>query len=206
MEKLPALTEYTQKALEILIGSKENILAKYKFYLAGGTALAIKHSHRVSYDLDFFTKEEFEIESLAKEITSGLNISNLRTEPETIKFTLNETEISFFRYEYPLVKHTQFFESIKLASDIDIALMKITAIANRSLKKDFFDLYVIMRMNPKLDWERLFFKKYPDSNFYHYLKSLKYFQDAEKTPEPEVLGGMFNWIEIKNFFKALRFS
>jgi hypothetical protein len=29
------------------------------FYLSGGTALMIKHKHRISEDLDFFSKKEF---------------------------------------------------------------------------------------------------------------------------------------------------
>ncbi|MGA9292658.1 MAG: nucleotidyl transferase AbiEii/AbiGii toxin family protein [Ignavibacteriaceae bacterium] len=37
-----------------------------KFYLAGGTALALQLGHRRSDDFDFFTFEHLEIENLQK--------------------------------------------------------------------------------------------------------------------------------------------
>ena len=46
--------------LEVLNQSRRELLPlmsgwKEKFYLAGGTALALQLGHRRSYDLDFFT-------------------------------------------------------------------------------------------------------------------------------------------------------
>lgn len=46
----------------------KNIFSKYKAILAGGTALALHMGHRTSYDLDFFTHENFRIESIISDI------------------------------------------------------------------------------------------------------------------------------------------
>ena len=35
-----------------------------QFYLAGGTALALQLGHRLSYDLDFFTEQDFSEKAL----------------------------------------------------------------------------------------------------------------------------------------------
>ena len=52
---------------QVLPGNTKAILALLeksaiiqKAYLAGGTALALQLGHRISYDLDFFTSEEFD--------------------------------------------------------------------------------------------------------------------------------------------------
>ncbi len=42
------------------------VVAKGKFYLAGGTALALHLGHRLSRDLDWFTAHPFDGEQLAK--------------------------------------------------------------------------------------------------------------------------------------------
>ncbi|MCB1122590.1 MAG: nucleotidyl transferase AbiEii/AbiGii toxin family protein [Verrucomicrobiae bacterium] len=45
------------------------------FALAGGTALALHFGHRVLFDLDFFTQEDFEAESLLKVLESRNNVA-----------------------------------------------------------------------------------------------------------------------------------
>ena len=48
------LPSQTKKALDFLSGEKW--MKKSKWYLAGGTALALQVGHRKSFDLDFFTE------------------------------------------------------------------------------------------------------------------------------------------------------
>lgn len=40
-----------------------------QFYLVGGTALAIHLGHRMSIDLDFFSRSDFSIEKIKKELS-----------------------------------------------------------------------------------------------------------------------------------------
>ena len=79
--------------------------------------------------------------------------------------------------------------------------MKITAIADRGMKKDFIDLYFIARkigsLKKILDQ---FKKKYNDFSITHYLKGLIYFTDAEKGEKVDMLVD-YDWDEIKNYFK-----
>lgn len=50
------LPSQTKRALDFLSGEKW--LKESRWYLAGGTALALQAGHRKSFDLDFFTEEK----------------------------------------------------------------------------------------------------------------------------------------------------
>jgi hypothetical protein len=89
-----------------------------------------------------------------------------------------------------------------LASDDDIAAMKLEAIAGRGSRKDFIDMRLLCRKG--LSLERvfaLFEAKYGvrRTDFYHRLRALAYFDDAEQQPMPEMLE-QFDWEEAKSFF------
>ncbi|MBK7852814.1 MAG: nucleotidyl transferase AbiEii/AbiGii toxin family protein [Bacteroidetes bacterium] len=53
------LSAVSPKALELLTELQDLSLLE-KFYLVGGTALALHLGHRISVDLDFFTSKEFD--------------------------------------------------------------------------------------------------------------------------------------------------
>jgi len=178
-----------------------SISNEYNFYLAGGTALAFKLKYRISYDLDFFTEIEFDPQVLITKISKSLEIANIKSEEGTAKFVLFSTNISFFHYPYKLLEPFELRNSIEHASALDIALMKITAIANRGLEKDFADLYyAAIKLGGMEKILSRFLDKYPNSNFEHYLKALVYFKDAEGGPRPDVIAGDYNWDKIKEYF------
>ena len=124
----------------------------------------------------------------------------------TIHGLLNETKISFLHYEYSMLYDKNKFWGCDIASLIDIALMKITAVSGRGSKKDFVDLYFIcnevISFNELL---KLFDKKYVDTGYskYHLLKSLGYFDDANNEPDPIMLK-QADWKNIKKYFVRLQ--
>jgi len=78
--------------------------------------------------------------------------------------------------------------------------MKLSAIAGRGTKKDFYDLYFICQEIPlPILFSRLEDKFGPGINRYHVLKSLAFFADAEDDPEP-VLLKKTEWNQAKEFF------
>ena len=121
----------------------------------------------------------------------------------TVIFVLKGIKFSFFEYGYPLVKPATREESlgIDIASDEDISAMKFLAIAKRGVKKDFYDLWFLMK---KKGWDLKdiisFAKfKYPNVDTGIYLRSIVYFKDAEKeTAQKEV---EMAWEQIKEFFE-----
>jgi hypothetical protein len=66
----------------------------------------------------------------------------------------------------------------------DIGAMKLSAIAGRGSKKDFYDIYYLLL---KFDFEELFVffeRKFPSANTFQIIKSLTYFDDADVEPDP----------------------
>ncbi|MDC0358809.1 nucleotidyl transferase AbiEii/AbiGii toxin family protein [Oligoflexia bacterium] len=187
------------KALGVIEASK---LGK-QFYLAGGTAAAIQLGHRLSLDLDYFSRNVFSGEELIKKLEAGgVNASKLEPAEGTLHCIIEGTKVSFLHYEYPLLQDTKRFEQIDLASLLDIALMKITAIASRGLKKDFVDLYFILQEISLQQMLKAFSEKYPIAKLdpYHYLRSLTYFDDAENDPMP-LMHVDCDWEGVKAFLE-----
>ena len=84
-----------------------------------------------------------------------------------------------------------------------IACFKLGAVASRGTKKDFVDLYYIMKKGLSLATIfNLMDKKYKnkDLNKQHFLKSLVCFEDAENDPEPNMLVSDYSWEKTKEFF------
>ncbi len=197
--------------LEVLTAEQQEILPKLvflkkqKFYLAGGTALSLQIKHRTSVDFDFYIKKDFQPEEIygqfQKQKNKKILLSSI-TEKNTLLLELNDISISLFTYAYPLVKNLVKNQYFNLASPEDIAAMKMIAIIQRGTKRDFIDLYFLIK---KIGLEKIFGyarEKYPGFNEYLALQSLTYFKDAEiesndrniKILEP------FNWKDAKKFF------
>lgn len=170
-----------------------------RFYLAGGTALALRLGHRRSRDLDLFSREKFDSETVAQALL-GLGGRVLAEQPETIHALAGQTKISCFHYPYPLVEEAEQFAGLRLAGLGDIACMKLVAVAQRSDKKDFFDLAEILGSLEPRRMRELLDLKYGAGriNAYHLLKSLVFFEDAETSPEPESLNGR-TWEQVKRY-------
>jgi hypothetical protein len=172
------------------------------FYLAGGTGLALHLGHRRSVDLDFFLAEHFNEDSLIQKLQHLKGFALVSKESATIHATVRETKVSFITYEYPLLFPFQSFLGTKVADPREIGCMKISAIASRGTKRDFIDLYAVSQqfgLEHCLDW---FERKFLQTNYskIHVLKSLSFFDDAEKDPMPHMLVSL-SWAEVKRFFQ-----
>ena len=174
----------TKQVLSII----ENEAFLNDFYLAGGTALSLQLGHRKSIDLDFFSKN-FPTEQLLLKGLEKFNPTILNQAPKTLDVLIHETKVSFLEYRYPLIDELKIFNNIKIASVIDIACMKITAISSRGSKKDFVDLNEILKSTTLSEIFANFEKKYKNVKYQkaHLLKSLLFFQDAKNDPEPDYM-------------------
>lgn len=88
--------------------------------------------------------------------------------------------------------------------------MKLDAISSRGKKRDFIDLFCILQDTLTLPKAiKLFEEKYKgaDYSISHIVKSLTYFDDAEKDDMPQMITRI-KWSEVKDFFEneARRFS
>jgi len=195
------LSKNAKRSLALL--AKSGILENT--YLAGGTALALQFGHRHSYDFDFFTYQKFNEEIMVQRIAETLPDFKLEKKSwGTILGYLKDTRFSLFFYNYPLLFKTHQFKGIAIADPRDIAAMKISAIAGRGTKRDFIDLYFVLEKTKILTLEKalkLYDKKFKAlrQNKMHILKSLVYFEDAQKDELPRMIKSV-SWQAVKDFF------
>lgn len=169
--------------------------------LAGGTGLGLHLGHRISDDFDFFRDTHFEPASLAATLGAAASCEVLRENEDDLTALCAGVKLSFFHVSEPFLYPRVGFRFFEVADQRDIALMKLVAISSRGSRRDFVDLYCILRGGPRLEE---FFRELPVKygpgrvNTYHVLKSLTYFDDAEKEPMPTMLLP-FDWEDCKAF-------
>jgi len=168
------------------------------FYLGGGTALAIQLGHRESIDLDWFSQNYFSNTAIKEKLSSLGKLGIVGEEDGTINATLDEVRVSFLRYKYSLLYPLIDFEGVKLADERDIAAMKIDAASSRGSKKDFIDIYFLLKKYTLENLIGFFEQKYKDINYnkLHILKSFIYFEDAENEPMPKMIQEV-DWDKVK---------
>ena len=117
------------------------------FYLAGGTALALQLRHRKSDDLDFFSTRPFNTDVLLATIQATRVFF---TSQGTIHCEVEGIRVSFLYYEVPLIAAPAVWRGIKVAHWRDIGAEKIKTISQRGAKKDFCDLYAIIKLRASI--------------------------------------------------------
>ena len=105
-----------------------------------------------------------------------------------------QTEIS------EALKRSELLNNLSVASVEDISAMKVISLIQRGLKKDFVDLWAIIRQT-KYSLKDIFSfcKEKYGSAFSESIaiKALTYFQDAEEEETPEGIKCKFPWDDIK---------
>lgn len=167
--------------------------------LVGGTALALQFGHRISVDLDLFAcnlQEDFiSIISAIKKEKWHLEIRRQTT--NILVAMINQVKVDIVNYPYPWLDPEVRSGKIRLASPKDIAAMKLAAITNRGTKKDFTDLYYLLKRYSLRQMLDFYSKKYDDASRFMVIKSLTYFDDAEEEIMPGLIDNSLSWRIIK---------
>lgn len=125
------------------IAALADILTREGFYLAGGVGLALLLDHRESRDLDWFCQQDIDPVALTAQLAqAGIPVQPLRQEPNTLYFDLFGVTASALRYAYRLLLPLQHLDDLhcNVASPLDIACMKLSALVQRVEIKDYYDL------------------------------------------------------------------
>lgn len=129
------------------------------FYLTGGTALASWYlHHRESYDLDFFSEDQFDYDRIIRwfrEHKGGINPSAMIFDEDwgflevKIRYPDNERlKVDFNHYPAQRVKKGMSWKGLTIDSIYDIAVNKLQTISERPRTRDFVDLYCIWQAHP----------------------------------------------------------
>ena len=195
--------EVLNTAQKNVLPALANALVNAGFYLAGGTALALQVGHRQSIDFDWFTPQLGDPEVLFRNLKSSDIVFEIQSiSPETVYLVIDTVQMSFISYDYPMLQPKVLWRElgVYLAGMNDIACMKLSAIASRGSRKDFFDLYYLIKHFRSLeDYLDLYIKKYENRDIGHVVRSLIYFADAEKEPDIKMIKPL-NWDDLKSDF------
>jgi len=168
-----------------------------EFNLVGGTSLALQIGHRISVDIDLFGVSEINEIEFNKELSCLGNLTILKKSKNIIVYAIDGIKVDFVNYPYPLLESPKTLNSIRMVSLKDIAAMKLNAISGRGSKKDFVDLYFLLNIFPLEKIFQFYSEKYADGSTFLALKSLSYFDDAEKEEMP-IMTEKIEWNHIKN--------
>lgn len=167
------------------------------FNLAGGTALALQIGHRISVDLDFFGDVDFEGITILDSLRDIAEIKIINQSRAILILNVNGIKVDFVRYRYPLFHPVREMDGVRLFSILDIGSMKLAAITNRGRKRDFFDLFFILRAYSLRHLLEAYNAKYSDGSEFLVRKSLVYFEDAEEDDIPSVFDKSVTWPIVK---------
>lgn len=203
MANLSRLEESQRRALARLTP----VAALKPFYLGGGSAVAFHLDHRMSCDLSLLSAvAEVDLTALQAAVTRDVpDAEILALRDATLQIRLEGLPVDLARYAHPLLEPAEPGpEGFNVASRLDLAAMKLVAIAHRGLRRDFWDLHALLTtgaiaLGDALDaYLRRFNKSEPD--LYHVLRSLTFFDDAEH--EPVMPAGLTtaHWQDIRDYF------
>jgi len=166
------------------------------FSLVGGTALALQMGHRYSEDIDMFCFGDFDQLHLQKCLNDLFSPDfNIATH-YFIQFTHKEVKVDLLKYPYPPQFEPVIENGIRMLDIRDIIPMKLSAICNRGVKKDFFDLYFLLRHYRFEEMLMLFSKRFNQNEVISVVRSVQYFDDAEEGPDP-ICFEKVSWAEVK---------
>jgi predicted nucleotidyltransferase component of viral defense system len=166
------------------------------FNLVGGTSLSLQMGHRFSIDIDMFGNSEISESEFIEELSQFGKVITLKKSKSIIIFSIDGIKVDFVNYKYPLIDKINTVQNIRLVSDKDIAAMKLNAIAGRGSKKDFIDLYFLLKKYSLDEMFAFYNSKYLDGSEFMVRKSLNYFDDADNEEMP-VMFKEISWEDIK---------
>jgi len=167
------------------------------FRLVGGTALALQFGHRISIDLDFFGQIDFSTINFNVLLSRFAKVQTINNSPHIKQYFVNDIKVDFVQLPYKWIDEVHEDQEVMMASQKEIGAMKLSAITNRGTKKDFVDIFFLLKHFQLKQLLAYYKEKYPDGSEFLVLKSLTYFDDAEGEEMPEMLTGI-TWEEIKD--------
>lgn len=164
--------------------------------LVGGTALALQTGHRKSVDIDLFGKINFEELDIVSLFSSFQTLKTIKKSKNINIFIINNIKVDFVNYSYPWIEPELKIDNIRIAGEKDIAAMKLAAVTGRGSRKDFVDIYFLLKHYTLKELLGFYKQKYFDGSEYMVLKSLTYFEDAENDPQITMLKEI-DWEDVK---------
>ena len=184
------------RALELLKKIQE-VPEFAQLRLVGGTALALLTGHRRSLDLDLFGEITTDPLQMLNRLNAIGKVTILKRTENIHIFNIDDLKVDIVNYPYKWIKDEVLTDNLKIADKPDIAAMKLSAITGRGTKKDFIDLFFLLKSFKLSELMNYYTLKYQDGSSFLVLKSLTYFEDADQDEMPYMLESVA-WELVKN--------
>ncbi len=169
MFKKSILSKNQKDILAII--SKDKLICD-NFYLTGGTALAEFYlHHRLSEDLDFFSENEFDPQSISVFFEKIKNIAKIKKVEYQQSFNRNlffldlrpschgrpgdKIKMEFTYFPFVRIEQKNKIGDLHIDSILDIAVNKVFTIYQKPRSRDFIDLYFILQKDKTLELDDL---------------------------------------------------
>ncbi|MBI4645130.1 MAG: nucleotidyl transferase AbiEii/AbiGii toxin family protein [Bacteroidia bacterium] len=137
-------------------------LKEFKNYrLVGGSALALQLEHRISVDIDLFPERTIDKNQILTILPAKFkNISGMIDRGIGVVCNINDIKVDFFYDGGKFIRPPVHKYGITMASLEDITAMKLNAITNRAVQKDFYDIAVLTKKFSIKEMLRFYREKY----------------------------------------------
>lgn len=160
----------------------------HRFSLVGGTALSLRYGHRSSIDIDLFLHEKFDQPQLVNDLENLFEERFVYKQQHTyfgIFCFIDDIKVDLVYYPHLPISLIEEQDGIRFYSSADIAAMKIQAVLGRGKKKDFWDIYELLRhysLQQMMDWHK---QKFPSQMLAISIPhAITYFVDADESETP----------------------
>lgn len=193
------LQSWTRK---FLMGLKSSDLPP-ETYLGGGTAISLHLGHRHSVDLDFFVPIKFDEIQWQQNLEENFKFKLFQRAEGTLIGSVSRVKLSLLGYRYKLIKKTEKYQQVFIASLPDLAAMKLDTIISRGAKRDFIDVYYLAQKYGLQKLFEFYNQKYGNLRERKLMikKGLIYFEEANEDEMPDMLVPA-DWKKIKDWFRA----
>jgi len=170
-----------------------------KFFLVGGTALALQIGHRKSIDIDLFSLSSFDTMLLFEFMNNKYHFEVEFQAKNTLKGTVEGVKTDFITHDYPLIDELHCENGIRFAGIRDIAAMKLNAIVGNGTRlKDFTDMSFLSSRMCFRDMLDAYCRKYASVNPVIAGKAIAFFDDIDFNVPVELIHGRFQWEKVEN--------
>lgn len=163
-----------------------------KFYLVGGTAIALQLGHRRSIDFDLFSSEKIDQRKIRSVIAKNHRIGKVIMDDQN-EYTLivDGVKMTFLHYPFKVMANKKLNDFAKMPDLTALAAMKAYALGRRAKWKDYVDLYWIIKSHCSIveiikKAKTIFGVEFNEKNF---RQQLAYFKDVDYTEEVDWLNG-----------------
>ena len=177
---------------------REEILSTTR--LVGGTALALQIGHRISVDLDLFSKEPLDINAIEQILTHKFNFSTHFISKGSVRGEIDGIKIDILHHPYEWIDDPVCEEDIIMASLQDITAMKLNSIIHNGTRpKDFLDVAYLSQYFSYDDMRSLLVQKYPEYDPILLDRCINYFDDIETdfVADIRLVDGRVNFNKVK---------